>query len=449
MQKVRGSSPRRSTTPHRLNPHQTKVVVGYYGSWNVWDRAYFPRDIPADRLTHINYAFATVDQSGLCALLDPWPDYQRPFSAAESVDGVADLPGQSLMGNFNQLRKVKEANPKLTLLVSIRGWSDSMNFANAAATADTRRTFVGSCIDLLLDGDLPPEATLGGKGAASGIFDGIDIDWEYPVHPGETKQRDRPADKVNATLLFREFRRQLDEREARTGKHYLLTAAIPGGNDQPALSYELAEVSQALTWMNVMAYDIHGPWQGYAAFNSPFETDPLDPIDPQRKPATSVAGTVRFLLSQGVPPEALVLGVPFYARQYARVRDVDHGLYQAFDNAGLDGSSWESSEAPTYHDLVDVGRILEPGAGARQPRGRKGYTRYWSDAAKVPWLYRPPAAGSADELGTFISYDDPASIAQRVDLIQALGLRGAMIWEISQDSDTHELLRALQPLLGE
>jgi chitinase len=143
-----------------------------------------------------------------------------------------------------------------------------------------------------------------------------------------------------------------------------------------------------------------------------------------------------------------VLGLPFYARQYARVPDVDHGLYQSFDNAGFDESSWELSEAPTYHDLVDVGRILEPGSTTRPPRGRNGFRRYWSDAAKVPWLYRPPAAGSGDGLGTFISYDDPASIAQRVDLIRALGLRGAMIREIGQDSDAHELSRELKQLLA-
>ena len=73
----------------------------------------------------------------------------------ESVDGVADVPGQSLMGNFNQLRKLKEANPQLTFLISIRGWSDSTNFSRAAATTESRRKVVGTCIDMLLDGDLP------------------------------------------------------------------------------------------------------------------------------------------------------------------------------------------------------------------------------------------------------------------------------------------------------
>ncbi len=422
-------------------------MAGYFGSWNAWKRGYFPRHIPVDRLTHVIYAFATVDEHGLCALLDPWPDYQRPFSAAESVDGIGDVPGEPLMGNFNQLRKLKAANPALTLLISLRGWIESPNFPRAAATAESRRRFVASCISMLLDGNLPRDDGLGGAGVARDIFDGIDIDWEYPVRSAGPGQPDRPEDRANATLLFREFRRQLDERTARTGRPYLLTAAIPGGSRQPAVSYELAEITEILSWINVMAYDINGPWQTYTAFNSPFETDPADPVDPQRRPMASVVGTVRFLLSQGVSPWALVLGVPFYARQYARVPDINNGLYQSFDNSAFDEKSWDLSEAPTYRDLVDVARILDPGSAARPPQGRDGFTRHWSEAARVPWLYRPPQPGSADALGTFISYDDPASIARRVDLIFELGLRGAMIWEISQDSDALELSSELQRLL--
>jgi chitinase len=38
-------------------------------------------------------------------------------------------------------------------------------------------------------------------------------------------------------------------------------------------------------------------------------------------------------------------------------------------------------------------------------------------------------------------------VAERTFAIQALGLRGAMFWEISQDSDDHALVNALSPLL--
>ena len=120
-----------------------------------------------------------------------------------------------------------------------------------------------------------------------------------------------------------------------------------------------------------MAYDLHGPWQATRPSTRPLKRTPGIPSIRERKPAASVVGTVQFFLSEGVAPGALVLGMPFYARQYVRVPDVDHGLYQSFDNTGFDESSWQLSEAPTYRDLVDVGRILEPGSGSTAATGQK------------------------------------------------------------------------------
>ena len=169
---------------------------------------------------------------------------------------------------------------------------------------------------------------------------------------------------------------------------------FPAATISPRSATSWEKIAQTLSWINAMAYDIHGPWHGYTAFNSPFETDPADPIGPRRRPGASVTGTVEFFLSHGVPAWKLVVGIPLYGRQYAQVPNVDDGLYQPFDNAGMDGSSWELSEAPTYHELVDIGRVMEP---------QSGWTRHWSESAKVPWLYKP---GASNDLGTFISYDD-------------------------------------------
>src|SRR5438552_1924900 len=74
---------------------QAHVVVGYFASWDIYARPYLPKDIPAGDLTHIDYAFATVTSTGRCGLLDPWADYERPFSAPESVNGTADSSGQA------------------------------------------------------------------------------------------------------------------------------------------------------------------------------------------------------------------------------------------------------------------------------------------------------------------------------------------------------------------
>src|ERR671934_122054 len=105
---------------------------------------------------------------------------------------------------------------------------------------------VQACIDLLIKGNLPtggwPEQS-GGEGVAAGLFDGIDIDWEYPgIDPGNGADHS-PADKHNATLLLQDFRSQLDAYAATTGKHYLLTADLPAGNVHSTGSWELSAVA--------------------------------------------------------------------------------------------------------------------------------------------------------------------------------------------------------------
>lgn len=435
---------------------QSRVVVGYFASWDIYGRNYHPKDIPAEGVSHLNYAFGVPAADGSCAPGDVWADFQRPYPAEESVDGVADdsaNPDQHLFGNFNQLRKLKAEHPGLKLLISIGGWTGSVYFSDAAATPASRAAFAKSCIDTFIKGDLPTggwPTQAGGPGSGAGVFDGIDLDWEYPgIDPGNGAHHS-PADKHDATLLFQELRSQLDALGAQTGEHYLLTAALPAGSVNSVGSFELPEVAGPLDWVNLLTYDFHGQWDPWTNFNSPFALDPLDPTPPDLKPTWNTSGTVDLYLSHGVPADKLVVGVPFFAQQYIRVPAAGHGLYQPFDNAGLDPNvlDWDKTPTPTYHDLVDVARVVTPtdsqGNGAK---GLEGYGRYWDDAAGEPWLYNPATQRLGETTGVFVSYDDPHSVAERVRLVRSQHLRGAMFWEVSQDDDAHDLVNALRPLI--
>jgi chitinase len=433
-----------------------KVVSAYFADWDVYGRSYFVKDIPATKLNVIQYAFGVptlTDGVASCDLLDPWADYQRPAPAEEAVDGVADDASnadQHLFGNFNQLRKLKAANPGLKVEISLGGWTKSTYFSSLAATAELRRSFVASCIDTFIKGDLPGggwPAGAGGAGAAAGLFDGIDLDWEYPTQVAGGNVNVGPADRHNATLLAAEFRRQLDAYGDTTGRHYLLTAALPAATSSTKY-YELRQISRYLDWDNVMTYDFNVPSGPKVAHNTLFTPDPRDPN--ARDLTWNTAGTVAYYLLNGVPANKIVVGVPFYAQQYLRTGTANHGLYTAFDNTGTDPNDLTVDVAPqpSYHALVDEGGYVD----AAGVTGGAGYTVYWNPLAGEPYLFNPAAdhphltTGPAT-VPTVITFSSPRSIGERARLIKALHLRGAMAWEISQDSDSHALIGALAPVL--
>lgn len=436
-----------------------KVVTAYYADWDVYGRGYFVKDIPADKINVIQYAFGVpgwdaATQTPSCNVLDPWADYQMVYWGPENtVDGVADDPNnldQRLFGNFNQLKKLKAAHPNLKIEISLGGWTKSTWFSTVAATPERRQQFVASCIDTFIKGNLPgggwPEGA-GGPGAAAGLFDGIDLDWEYPTQKADGNIDYGPADRRNATLLAAEFRRQLDTYGAVTGQRYLLTAALPAAKSSTKY-YELAAFVKQLDWANVMTYDFNVPGGAKAAPDTLFLGDPRDPNSSDW--TWNTTGTVAHYLLNGVPANKIVVGVPFYANQYINVSaTADNGLYGTFDNTGMDANvlDWDITPQPTYHDLVDVAGVLQPDGTASG-----GWTNRWNFFAGEPYLTNPAAthnlAGGPNTSRTVIAYSSPQSIRERTLLIQALGLRGGMAWELSQDSNDHALISQFAPLLS-
>lgn len=197
-----------------------KRVIGYFTQWGIYGRNYRVKNIDtsgsAAKLTHINYAFGNVRNNrcevGVTQASDPntgvggdaFADYTKAFGAGESVSGGADTWDQPLRGNWNQLKQLKAKHPNVKVLISLGGWTWSRGFSSAAQPAN-RQAFVASCVDAYIKGNLPVTDGAGGVGAAAGVFDGIDIDWEYPVACGLSCGT--PADNANYTALLAEFRR--------------------------------------------------------------------------------------------------------------------------------------------------------------------------------------------------------------------------------------------------
>ena len=312
-------------SPARAAPSPARRVVGYFAAWAPAS-GYQVANIPADKLTHVNYAFAVIKE-GRCAA--------RGANSAE---------------HFAQLRALKQKHPHLRTLISVGGWADSGPFSDAALTDASRQTFARSCADFVHEYG----------------FDGVDIDWEYPGGGGADKSKGRPEDTKNFTLLLADLRRALDEQGKAEGgnKHYLLTIAAPASPNQYR-RMELGRIHRSLDWINLMTYDMAGDWSRLTDFHAPlYSPDGNDE-------SGSADATVRGYLAAGVPAEKLLLGVPFYGRAWGGVRDVNHGLHQPHAAKpprppGGGGFAYRKL-AENYID--------------------KTAKRFWDERAKAPWLF--------------------------------------------------------------
>jgi chitinase len=368
-------------------------VVGYFTAWSVYGRDYHVTDIPADLITHINYAFANIDPgTGTIMLGDAYADIDK-FYPGDSWE-----PG-SLRGSFHQLQILKENHPHLKTLISVGGWTWSAHFSDVALTDNSRQIFAASVMDFITEYE----------------FDGVDIDWEYPVEGGLGSNTYRPEDRENFTLLLAELRDQLDVLEQQHNREYLLTAATAAGPGNIE-NLELDLIHQYVDWINVMTFDFHGPWlfnegDPVTNFNAPLVAASDDPNPEPFHSQFNVAAALRTYMQGGVPASKLHMSLPFYGRGFAGVPNQNDGLFQSY--TGPSNGTWENG----VFDYWDIEQNYE---------NQNNYESHWHNQAKVPWLYNSTAS-------VFISYDNPASIREKIYLAEYMDLGGVMFWEFSGD----------------
>ena len=354
-------------------------MIGYVTSWGIYERDFQIADIPADQLTHVNYAFANV-VNGKCAVGDRWADIDRPLPT--------DDLSLSYRGNFNQLNVLKAQHPHLKTLLSVGGSTWSGGFSAATATVSDRRAFAASCVDFMVRYG----------------FDGLDIDWEYPGW-----RNGRAEDRANFTKFLTELRAQLDAVGMSTGKRPLLTIAAPAGPTTMAL-FDIPGIIPMLDWVNVMTYDFAGSWSPRTGHNAPLYAYP----GIEDKTFTVDSGMQRWVAA-GAPPRKLAVGLAFYGRGFGGVNSTSPG--SAFSSLPM-GTS-ELAQYDFSHLVTDVLTNM--------------IVRF-DETAMVPYAYNPSER-------VWISYDDARSIEEKARYAGRNGFGGAMIWELSNDTEG-ELLRA-------
>ncbi|MFI1353575.1 glycosyl hydrolase family 18 protein [Streptomyces sp. NPDC020898] len=384
---VSGAVTVRTTGGATNPPTGNKVKLGYFTEWGVYGRNYHVKNLvtsgSAPKITHINYAFGNV-KNGQCVVDDTYAAYDKAYTADQSVSGAADTWDQPLRGNFNQLRQLKAKYPHIKVLYSFGGWTYSGGFAQAAANP---AAFAASCKAVVED---PRWAD---------VFDGIDIDWEYPNACGLTCDTSGPAAFKNLMSALR----------SQFGANYLVTAAITadGSSGGKIDAADYGGAAAYADWYNVMTYDYFG------AFDADGPTAPHSPL-------TSYAGipvagfnsadAIAKLKAKGVPAAKLLLGIGFYGRGWT-------GVTQSAPGGAATGA------APgTYEAGIEDYKILKTSCPATGTIAGTAYARCGTN-----WW----------------SYDTPATIAGKMTWAKNQSLGGAFFWEFSGDTSNGELVSAI------
>lgn len=370
------------------------IVSAYFGNWDVYGGNHYQIDhiaVVADKLTHVVYGFMKPDAgNAICKPHDVWAD----VGAYEDVQ-------TKIGGNFAKLIELKKQFPHLKILLSVGGGTYNKNFIALAQDKEKLFKFAQSCVDMLDFYDHP--FLLEGKYkrinhlAYEGLFDGLDIDWEWEgaaLTPELAKMY---------TQFIQELRRLLKVRDTSIGTESLLTVAL---QVTPKIykTLQLSEIVKSIDWFHVMAYDFFGPSNANIGFNAPICGS---------WSVYSIDGALQRIMEQGVSPEKMVLGLPLYGYVYENT----DGLHAPINKQ-------DKVKAVSYH-VIKHKYLDDP-----------SYKKTWNKTEAIPSLY-------SKKDRTFVSYDGKESLIKKVEFAKSKKMQGVVLWRLSGDDAEHSMVNAI------
>ncbi|XP_058056417.1 probable chitinase 10 [Anopheles bellator] len=373
-----------STQPPVLDPLSGYYkMVCYFTNW-AWYRKgygkYTPDHIRTDLCTHIVYGFAVLDYSTLTIKThDSWADIDNKF--------------------YTRVVAAKEKGVKVTL--AIGGWNDSAGdkYSRLVRSAAARAKFVEHVIGFL----------------EKYGFDGLDLDWEYPVCWQVDCKKGFADEKEGFTELVRELS------EAFRPRGWLLSAAVSPSKTVIDAGYDVAALANYFDWIAVMTYDFHGQWDKQTGHVAPLYYHPEDEID-----FFNANYSINYWIDQGAPSRKLVMGMPLYGQSFQLADNKKNGLNAKAPGPGQAGEFTRAAGFLAYYEICD--RIQN-----------KEWTVVQDELQRMgPYAYKG---------NQWVSFDDKESLLRKVEFIRAMDLGGGMIWALDLDDFKDRCGQGSHPLL--
>ncbi|EDV54306.2 uncharacterized protein Dere_GG21384 [Drosophila erecta] len=364
-------------------------IVCYFTNW-AWYRQgggkFLPEDIDADLCTHIIYGFAVLSREKLTIQPhDSWADLDNKF--------------------YERIVAYRKKGVKVT--VAIGGWNDSAGdkYSRLVTNPEARSRFVRNILKFIEEYN----------------FDGLDLDWEYPVCWQVDCKKGSADERTGFTALVRELFYAFQP------KGLILSAAVSPNKKVIDAGYEVAELSYYFSWISVMAYDYHGQWDKKTGHVAPMYAHPEGTVN------FNANFSMNYWISKGADRRKLVMGMPLYGQSFSLAETSNHQLNAPTYGGGEAGEATRARGFLAYYEICLKIRHHRWNV-VRDTKGRMGPFAYHGDQ--------------------WVSFDDAPMIRHKSEYIKAMGLGGAMIWALDLDDfknvcgcETYPLLKAINRVL--
>ncbi|CAD0115050.1 unnamed protein product [Aureobasidium uvarum] len=153
-----------------------------------------------------------------------------------------------------------------------------------------------------------------------------------------------------------------------------------------------------VSWMNVMAYDLHGVWDG---------TNPIGSHVYAHTNLTEIDQAMDLFWRNDVDPKKINLGIGFYGRSFQLA---DSGCWKpgcTFKGGASEGACTKNSGTLSYKEIM---QIID----------QHNLTPYHDKEAAVKYV-----TWNEDQ---WVSYDDQETFQQKIQYANKLGLGGMLVW---------------------